>query len=66
MTECLLDESGQLIKDRSQMDEQILKTMKEIQVDDKWGWIQKKAFPKFNRLNITDISDILDLYQIIR
>ena len=61
MTECLLDESGQLIKDRSQMDEQILKTMKEIQVDDKWGWIQKKAFPKLNRLNITDISDILDL-----
>lgn len=55
----ILKEDGTITDRQEEIEELLLKTMEEIQVDDKWGWIEKKEFPKLERLNKQDMEIIL-------
>lgn len=57
----LLDDEGKLIEDKDEIDRQLLRTMKEIQLDETWGWLEKKSFPKLNRLREEETEEIVDL-----
>ncbi len=36
--------------------------MEELQVEDKWGWIEKKEFPKLPRINQEDMEGLISSF----
>jgi len=57
----LLDDNGTLITETDEVNNSLAKTIKEIQIEDKWGWIAKKNFPKLPRLNEKEMETIVNL-----
>lgn len=41
----LTNDEGELIEDPSEVNKLLLSTLKETQVDEKWGWIEHTDFP---------------------
>ncbi|HRP37858.1 MAG TPA: hypothetical protein PLS50_08695, partial [Candidatus Dojkabacteria bacterium] len=42
---CVINEDGTIEQDQDQVSRLLLKTIKEIQVDNKWKWLEEKEFP---------------------
>ena len=38
-----------------------METLKEIQIDESWGWLEKREFPKLPRLNTENMEEIMQL-----
>lgn len=57
----LLNDEGNLVTEQPEVDKELAKTMKEIQIDESWGWIEKKKFPKLPRIDATHMEDITNL-----
>ena len=55
----VLDDSGTRQDEQEKVEEQLLKTLREIQVDEKWGSIKKEAFPKLNRISLDEMKTIV-------
>jgi len=54
----ILDDEGNLVADQQKIDQLLLNTPEEIQLDNNWGWIQEKEFPKLPRLNESQTEEI--------
>lgn len=54
-------EDGILITDPGEVESQLLETMREIQVDNRWGRIQTRKFPRLRRLNQHEMEYIVSL-----
>ena len=57
----LIDDDGKLVCSQEEVNEQLARTLKEIQIDETWGWIKKTNFPKLPRLDEIQIEQIVDL-----
>ena len=55
----ILKENGVITDDQDEIEKLLLKTMEEIQIDNKWGWIEKKPFPRLERINQEDMENLL-------
>ena len=55
----ILKEDGTITSKQDEIEELLLKTMGEIQIDNRWGWIEKKEFPKLERINECEMENIL-------
>ena len=55
----ILREDGVITDKQEEIEELLLKTMEEVQIDEEWGWIEKKTFPKLKRINDQDMENLL-------
>ena len=55
----MMRENGEVTTDPTEIDELLTKTMSEIQIDDKWGWIEAKKFPRLKKISEIDTQYIL-------
>ncbi len=58
----ILEENGTIVDAPDQVENLLLKTMEELQVEDKWGWIEKKKFPKLPRINQEDMEGLISSF----
>lgn len=56
----LKEEDGTVVSDPEIVNSMLLKTMEELQVDNKWGWLEEKPFPKLPRLSEEEMVRIVD------
>ena len=56
---CIKNEDDSIETNMDKVNALLLKTMKEIQIDKKWEFIEEKEFPKLNRLNQGDMERII-------
>lgn len=59
IVDSIKDDNGDIITDPSLINKALLKTLKEVQHDEKWGHIEQKPFPKLSRLNEEEMEDIV-------
>ncbi len=55
----LIRDDGSFTEDSSEVDKQLLETIREIQVDESWGWLEKKPFPKLKRINQLEAEKLI-------
>ena len=55
----ILTEEGVILFNPKGINEELAKTIKEIQVDNNWRFLEKKPFPKLPRLDQDHIEDLL-------
>jgi hypothetical protein len=56
---CIQNEDGTIEDQPDQVNEQLLKTLEEIQVDNRWKWIEQKEFPQLAQLKQEKVEDIM-------
>lgn len=56
----IIKEDGAITNDQEEIEKLLLKTMEEIQVDHKWGWIERKPFPKLERMNEIEVEELIE------
>ena len=55
----ILNENGEITTDHKQIEELLLKTMSEMQVDTKYGWIKETRFPKLKKISQLEVEFLL-------
>jgi len=53
---CIKYEDGTIEQQPDKVSDELLKTMKEIQVDNKWKWLEAKEFPRLPELKSTEVE----------
>ena len=53
-------EDGEITTDQKEVEALLLQTLREIQVDEKWGSIEKKEFPRLRDLSPTEMETTLE------
>ena len=56
---CIKKDDGEIEFESEKVDELLATTMREIQIDDKWEFLEEKEFPKLNRLNEKEMCEII-------
>ena len=56
---CIRKEDDTIETETEKVNELLLTSMKEIQIDEKWEYLQEKEFPKLNRLNEKQMEHII-------
>ena len=57
---CIKMEDGRIETQKDELEKQIYKTMEEIQVDQKWGWIEQKELPKIGEIKHQAMMTIME------
>ena len=56
---CIKHEDGTIEQEPDKVSDQLLKTMEEIQVDNKWKWLEEKEFPCLPELKCTEVESLM-------
>ena len=57
---CLMKDDKEVTYDSKEIEQNLLQTMYEIQVDEKWPWIEQKPFPKLKEIDREEALNIID------
>ena len=57
---CVKRENGEIESESEKVNELLATTMKEIQIDSRWEFLEEKEFPKLNRLNEKEMDLIVN------
>ncbi len=62
----VIDDNRVIINNPKEINEELAKTIEEIQADEKWGYLSRKDFPKLPNLTIEQREDPFKNYQVIK
>ena len=57
---CLLKDNKEITYDPKDIEQNLIQTMYEIQVDNKWPWIEQRPFPKLKEIDHKEAIDIIN------
>ena len=53
-------ENGEIIATPKEVNEQLAKTIEEIQIDKRWNFLEEKPFPKLSRLSAKEVQNLIE------
>ena len=53
-------EDGEIIANPKEVNEQLAKTIEEIQIDKRWNFLEEKPFPKLSRLSTKEVQNLIE------
>ena len=54
----ILKEDGEITTDANEVSDLLFQTLKEIQVDEQWGWLKEREFAKLSDLTQKEMMEV--------